>query len=153
MKGIRIAALLLVTVLLAGALAGCARTDRGLELGSGFTPYDEAAFREEIARDGEGRVLLAENGTTPFGSVIYTPVPAASAADEESEPDKLERAAEFLADALSKMTGAAFSAAVAVSWCSVVMSFSFSVRGSVSGLRGRPRGIGCARFASRLRRA
>ena len=110
MKGTRIAALLLVTVLLACALAGCARTDRGLELGSGFTPYDEAAFREEIARDGEGRVLLAENGTTAFGSVIYTPVPAASAADEESEPDKLERAAEFLADALSKMTGAAFSA-------------------------------------------
>lgn len=110
MKGIRIAALLLVTVLLACALTGCARTDRGLELGSGFTPYDEAAFREEIARDGEGRVLLAENGTTSFGSVIYTPVPAQQSADDDSEPDKLERAAEFLADALSKMTGAAFSA-------------------------------------------
>ena len=110
MKGIRIAALLLVTVLLACALAGCARTDRGLELGSDFTPYDEAAFRAEIARDGEGRVLLAENGTTPFGSVIYTPVPAQQSADDDSEPDKLERAAEFLADALSKMTGAAFSA-------------------------------------------
>ena len=110
MKGTRIAALLLVTVLLACALAGCARTDRGLELGSGFTPYDEAAFRAEIARDGEGRVLLAENGTTSFGSVIYTPVPAQQSADDDSEPDKLERAAEFLADALSKITGAAFSA-------------------------------------------
>ena len=110
MKGIRIAALLLVTVLLACVLAGCARTDRGLELGSGFTPYDEAAFRAEIARDGEGRVLLAENGATSFGSVIYTPVPAQQSADDDSEPDKLERAAEFLADALSKMTGAAFSA-------------------------------------------
>lgn len=110
MKGIRIAALLLTVALLACVLAGCARTDRGLELGSGFTPYDEAAFREEIARDGEGRVLLAENGTTSFGSVIYTPVPAQQSADDDSEPDKLERAAEFLADALSKMTGAAFSA-------------------------------------------
>lgn len=110
MKGIKIAALLLTVALLACALAGCARTDRGLELGSGFTPYDEAAFRAEIARDGEGRVLLAENGTTSFGSVIYTPVPAQQSADDDSEPDKLERAAEFLADALSKMTGAAFSA-------------------------------------------
>lgn len=91
------------------AAAGCSdAADEPSNLGTEFTPYDEAAFASSMASPGENRIKFSDGGESEY-SLIVCPEGVLTEEGGGRSETELRAAAEYFRTALERVTGAAFA--------------------------------------------